>query len=628
MRQGADVARWDTMVGGAMVLFVALAWTCPAAGDPEIAFGREVTNKALFRASRDMELAQALGLNVGRPWVPNTRFGAMDPSPSLSSHDWCLLLLEADGKLPAETNPQAVNDFLVSKGVRPQEVEKIRQKHKASDDELHRAVLNYLRIMSVAEQAGRGSVNVDDRQVQRLIRLAGRRVSVKIGVLEARHLMQTIGDPTEEQLRQHYERYRKISARESPDGVGYLYTHQVVLDVVAARIDDLKPQFQVSDKEREDHWEAHKGEFWVTDEGRKLAGGDEQVHVLNNFRDRVTDVIKAEKIHARAVPALQTLLAELRHPFEGAATDALSYKVAPPEVRSLEYLESVVGRISESTGLKLEVTRTKYCPVTELSLIPGLGQAWAQDFRGRKIIFEHLVRRAKEMSALPPAPGDTFALGHFEPSPKILANKYDGRDRDLFIYRVVDVKISEPASFEAIRGRALIDWRLLRAYEQTLQDAASWVSAARGQGIDESWEALHDIRNAYSESTRPLHPEPFSRRKLAPPPVYEATNSMTFPSQVPGLPWATPEIIDDLFERADTFWSSRKEGSHAVFLLGSPRAKVVGAVEVLSFIPAKTSEKKQRLVRSMVEGSQIRDHARSWFDRAHILERARRKPSD
>ncbi|MGP1272183.1 MAG: hypothetical protein ACTS22_02500 [Phycisphaerales bacterium] len=524
--------------------------------------GRTIKEKEFQLASQELRALNALG-NAGG--VATVLLRLANESSSEAELHWYLLSKEAeqggfvgsdlDGRSYYPVLAQQIAIAVISEnpqfqGLPPQFLQQIAaeqaqqwlerlERSEASAagagrftslDELHRAVAKMRGV-----QRMRTAYNNAAKSSAARVKSAGseifRAAEIDHVVVPAERYLDSVAEPTEDDIRAHFEAYADVNAAANEFGIGYLQPRRVKLEWITLSRSDLEQAVEIPRLDISRHWQTNRDRFpgEISDEREAVRS--------ELLRERIDALLAAADRYVRAaiIPQTRTLQpdgdyfdlpdgwAETRPPLEAVA-------------------EAMVERFRESEGIEIPTPKVHrrteaWQTPRDLSEIEGFQfsrvRAGSVQLPGVAVPFQ--VRELATPDS-PVDPNIPIQVG-------LLAAQFPlvQSDGTRHYFRVTDARgVSAPETLNEVREQVVTDLRRLRAFETLQSELESYAQVARAGGL----EAVVDAMNAGI-------PEDDAARRVT---LGEGLRLGTRPQAGTPRAFLDPEVLDQLFaatERLD-----------------------------------------------------------------------------
>ena len=602
---------------------------------------RTVTRGDLFDATQDISIFETL---LGRQALAQ----AFGMERETATEHWYLLKLEAtqagligetaDGRLTLlRTAEQFANQQF-----QQQAIQRIRAGEDPPSPEQRQQLVEQARsgILSSAEQvAAQNRVPVERvyrafsalRGVERLVNLysgapryserRARLVAAEQGaealadyaIVRASAIIDEIGKPTDDQLREHVDRYdesRPGDPEGSELGFGYLQPKRIKLEYLHLDAEAIRDAVEVDRVELRKRWrrenpDAPESQFEEDRQEIERTLRNEQARDLVDIADQV---IRGE------------LLKYLRE-IEQQGTRYLVPDDWPQRLPDLEALaQRAVTQVQERTDSTIPaptvVRRTDaWLTSSEIARLPGLrGAAFRIANR------EFPVRELPEHVPAANGEGELEAQIGIPQIDPYATDDFGGR----FYITVLDAKAAgPPESIDVVRERATENWRIEQAYQRLRDELPRYESIVQSNGL----EALASLFEGDADETEEgEEDQPAS-------PAEQIRQSIQRDRRIPASQQVLGQPIVDAARQLDPL-ASPGEGS-VVVGLEVPQARGVVVAVVKAFRPATEDFMRTRIARLLQQQrseriAEIREElGDAWpFTYPALAERNRFEPLD
>ncbi|MGE0479725.1 MAG: hypothetical protein AB7Q17_04560 [Phycisphaerae bacterium] len=474
------------------------------------AFGRDVYLTDLNTADADIKLMQSLGLDALLPRAQG------EPNPL----DYHLLVTEA-AAAGVRVGPQQVLNMLREGQYPPEMLERARAQSNRSLNNIYEVIGRSLATMEYAAlQAAAGGESVPRQRLA--FRNEKQNAVVKLAVIDARAWLDTLPEPDDAAVAALFEagRDRRTAHTEEQLEFGYRYPDRVAVEYLTVAPQDLLPQVTVREREAQRYYEENKQKY-VKQVPKPLLPPQTQpaqpeMETVQQSYAEVEEQVRSDVRGAKAIDEarrhVEKMYVEARRGWETAETDADGFRTPPPADKLVSF-EALRDRFTATYPVRYGTT----------GLLDADALRRERDLAGMQFISGQIRKPISEMAfrvkgLMKPTREDVVpAMNLFEPSPILLAERFDFRSRRMVVnqglfLRVTDVApAGPPASIDEFRERVRADAKLAQAYEKAGEFARRLAERARQNGLDAAViadEELRDILTAAAErtATQPADP--------------------------------------------------------------------------------------------------------------------------
>lgn len=593
--------KWILAVAGILLM---LAWVMPTdmrrgghdASVPRGTLnGKTVTNQDLFRAANSLQILREFG-------------GRADPYRSSAAMSINMLFRELDPRDPP------LHLFLLLSEAKHYGIAATKDEVAAQIRELNMTeaeIRNYLDQMRTRPAALQAAI-ADMLVVQKLTNFSWSsllpsepeilsaaeksmaRVQVDFIAFDARRAADKIGEPTAEQIQQHFDKYKTNLAGQAPDKFpfGYKYPDRAKVEYLVV---DRKAVRASMNPTREDviaaaeYYRTHLSEYTkepstqpATQNGKGATTQASTQPVVQPFEEVRSQLIEAQigrrvdDLVRKIAREITTLSSEASRRAEAGAGSATQ---SAPKLSNYE-------QIANELQKRFNVRVTYYAPgpwlsAEELAKYPGIGESYLIVQNQPVATFATAVLSVKEL----------------EPAnaPQVLKNIKVGSDLpplmdqsgNMYITRVIAADKSHvPPTVDEVKPAVVADLKKLMTYDRYQNEAQQLVKAAQSKG-------LADAAGKQKVTSTPLfsRESPMVRQTMFGPQEtgqYELTD-------IAGV-GRVPEFLDAAFSLLQI------DGEHKVTSTGSPARMTVYALELKDSRPVApavlvSAQTRSRLLR-------------------------------
>lgn len=403
-----------------------------------------------------------------------------------------------------------------------------------TSDEFDRALAT-LRGITRMVDAYRTAERISDRQAATIAEDLADSVVIDAAWLGARRLADESLEPSEEDLRAHFERFREFGPGEGPYGIGYRLPPRVKIEWIELSRPAIMDAVEISLLDATKHYQQNRDRFPGPFEA-------EREKVEAELRQA-----KTEEILQDAVAVVRSEVAKAVRPL----AEEEGYKMLPPDWAGrrpdfVAIADQVVSTIADSHGVSLPtpavyIKDNAWLDERLLAQQPGIGASTVRFAGQQPARFPQVVMAVRELV------GDSvLGLQTGIPAVELSAR---GPEGSVYFYTVLDAAPAEtPTSMEQLLDpeRLVEDWRALQRYEALVEDTGQLAERAASEGLEAFAEGFGEIRSeAPDEATEPPPPTPK---------VTVTEGARVTERQTEGLVNAqnSAEVIRDVRARAET----------------------------------------------------------------------------
>ncbi|MBI1189868.1 MAG: hypothetical protein GC200_04200 [Tepidisphaera sp.] len=490
-------SKWLMAIGGSLLMltFLISGSNNPFAPDPDKMAVAEMMGKPVQRKEAGKFSIEFDALKEFVPGVVRLQLGVEN-----GTH-WMLLVREAESAglvgeardgadwLPELAQSEAVAEvvsqygsfaqqLIQNRNFMQQQVDRIQTqlsqalpivaaRNRMTTEEFEHA-LSRLRGVSRLINAYDGAARMSDRRLVLDARERLDGVIAKAVIIPADRLVSEIAEPTEEQLKAHFEKYQKVKPQDGEYGIGYVLPERVKLEWFEADAGEIakivKPDPIAVSKEYQLNRDKYPGEFAAE------KGKIEQALIKSKTDEVMAEIDRVYKARVRAA----TRSLEADGPIRKLPADWESQR---PTMESLA--NDVRQAVEESEGLKLPTFRVvrladRWVRLDEVSNMPGIGRGTVR-LGSNSSSLEQVL--ASDADFDPKAPLGLQTLVPLDTPVE------SGQNR--FYFCVLATKGEAPAeSLDEVRDRAIADFKRIAAFEKLKGEVEQFKSTAVSEGLE------------------------------------------------------------------------------------------------------------------------------------------------
>lgn len=500
-------------------------------------FGRTVRLVDLDGA--DQALSIAAGLRISLP--PVNADNQLDMR--LGRY---LLIAEAE-HLGIRVPREQVVQMLEANQVPGTYLENLRDRTHMSLDAIYDAIGRVIAARNLFGYQLEAAVGESLPRMEQLYQQQSQNASVELAVIDDKALLRHVGEPTEEQLVEHFEKYKdKAPAHtESELAFGYRIPDRVRVEVLTVDPAEIQAKVRISKREAQAFYESNRQRYMKAVEGPtpEPDTGAAPPQIQMTFEEAEARV-REDARAAKAIEEAQRLVNEMHD-------ECLRGFDASAAADSSKGLFAAAAAKYAGRG---PVTHHELGPLDQATLRrePGIGRAQATV--GRQPVGAADVAFRVVGLAQPAGEDDPAVLKVNEPGPVLIEMRPDAdgqpRPYQAYLLRVTQVLPSgPPVSLDEVRDQVTADWKLARAHELAREQARALADAARRDGLRAAVEAATQLKELL---TPPAESAPESVNPASPLSLLGPTTPPNFRRQgtpVPNVGLA-PELSEKVFAAA------------------------------------------------------------------------------
>ena len=371
-------------------------------------------------------------------------------------------------------------------------------------------VLMYARMICTSE-------NVTSSQIMHNASWEEETIDVEFVKFDSAVFAKTGDKPNEEELAEHFDKYKKFFAGDindqNPYGFGYKLDDRVQLEYIAVKLDDVSATVTApTEEEAEEFYQKHREEFTASAPSDPNDPNSPQTKRIKSYGE-VAGIILKSLLQNKISSEAEKILQEARTLTEAGlqATDMELAKISAEQFRQMagDYV-TVAKQLSEKYKIKVYTGRTGLLSVSDILTDKYLGVLFLKGYGYNPLVLTRAVFSIDDLAASELSPFDV-------PKPKLYENIGPAKDilgRIMVVVRVTEAeKASEPESVNqtfakgslkfdedqeqpgenvySIREIVAEDLKKLSAMDTTKNKAEEFINLA----VKDGWESTVDKFN-------------------------------------------------------------------------------------------------------------------------------------
>lgn len=316
-----------------------------------------------------------------------------------------------------------------------------------------------------------GAARTSDKRLASLVTERLDMGIVNLVQIPAARLKNEIPDPTPEQLKEHFDKYKAVPPGTGELGISYVQPDGLKLEYLKLDRTAIEAAIKPDEVEVNKRWRTnravYKGEF--TEE-----------------RPKIEASMKAELVKAAMAEAVRIARGEIARAMKKLPDDG-AYKQLPADWETSRIKLQDVARAIQTTLKQTQGTDIAEPLVTlktgnwvspkEVSELEGISRASVQ-MGPRRESFLDVLSHLRELGSR-----NDYALQIGVPYPTDKA--LEGEDGSLYFFVVTALKKSAPAeSVDEVKTQAIDDYKLLAAFEKLKAEKQKYLDKAAAEGLD------------------------------------------------------------------------------------------------------------------------------------------------
>jgi len=354
-------------------------------------------------------------------------------------------------------------------------------------EELHKAVAKLrgvLRMRAAYSTVGRLSTSRATRSGADIFNGA----TVDYVVIPSERFLDSVDEPTEEEILAHFETYSDKLPGETEYGIGYRQPQRVKLEWLAIEREPIENAITIDAVEASKYQQLNKDKYPGSfSEERASINAELKRQKAQQIIAQAENAVRAEMLRA-------TRTLERRDGYVSLPGD---WQEQHPTLEAIA--QHVVEQVKEANdGLviplpKVTIRNSAWLDQQEVYAIEGFGPS--------------MLRVG---STQVPAVAAVFSVRELNPNPNVpvqaglLASEFptQGEDGTRYFFRVLDArKVSAPETLDEVRDEVVQDLKRIEAYERVVSELGSYTEVAINAGLEQVVEAVNAGLPSEDEAT-------------------------------------------------------------------------------------------------------------------------------
>lgn len=544
--------------------------------------------------------------------------------PPLQLREWYMLNAEARRR---GIHVPAAEVAKLRAGLPPQAVVSVRQRNRASLEEIDAAIESWLRVwMSFVGDLN--ALKLSEADIQAYVRDTGEKAKVKLAVLDASKFEELGYQPTEEELRQQFEKYKDVDPGQGEDGYGYRLPEEVQIEYIQVKADALADRQVVDVEDAHEYWKREMMPT-ATQPGEQPTTSPAKPYLtFTEAREEVLKKLRREKAKQEALRIGTEMAKALNAPWVNApTTQPGNFKQPPEEAIYPNPYNALADTYVQRFGAAVSYVREGFLSKQDLYQKSPLSSAQA-------------MRGSQDQIPLVQAAFLVPGIDHTEVERKRYArwfhNLYetisepfvDSQD-NVYVFRALGVKPKRPAeNWQGVKNdKVRADLKAARGAKLAKERAEQLAERARQVGLEQAVKedvALLDKLAPVpaTQPGQPAKPRPEAVKTPAPFARMEPSRwggGLT-PTQVPDVGYdSSGDFVKTVFAMAGQ--TTTQPVNVTLYALKNQKRWVV--VEFVELLPVTQEEfsASRRMAESMVRQGYLVDYVGAWLDGKNIRAR-------
>lgn len=483
------------------------------------AFGAPVMQKELARIDAQNSIGQSMLQAWSMPWFGAVRQLGLSQQAlqyiayqlrrePLTLEEWYLLDTEARRGNVHVTTEQVE---LVKSSLKPEVLAVIQERQRLSVDQIDQTIRAYLCVVETALRAA-NAVTISEADIQDQVRQSSEKVKADIVVVDPSKLVNTTYQPTPEELKAQFDKYKDKPAGLAAADYGYLMPEVTQIEYIEVNVNEVIKSQAVADDEAFAYWMARKDEFKQPTSkpattAPAAATQPASPKPFETFYEARADVLKKIK-HEKAARIAQRLAEEIAKKVSKTQTNPSQTQPADEATLSL-FKNTIAGMKNNKYSAALSTGRTSLATEEEMAGQPKIGQANAFADSSSPMPFSQLAFMATGLKAEQNKNENEARLfrGLLETCLETVADSAG----NVYVFRNSSIRPAKaPETYEQVKAKLIEDVRYVRATAEAERQAKALAEQASKSGLKAAFDSSNLSKKP--EKAMFIQPEAFARR--------------------------------------------------------------------------------------------------------------------
>lgn len=472
------------------------------------AFGKPVRLREVNQAGTDLQIARELGFNIRLP--------AGDPFDTNVS---AFLLMEEAARMGVRVSRAELHSQLDQMEGSGRAIDALCRRYECAPEAIDAALMRVLSINQLMGIMLETAALESTPRVEHRYRKQNQEADVLVSQLDARSFVSKVAEPTEEEIKAHFEEAKNRPNEHKDEELvfGYRIPDRVKVEYVTIDPKELLPHVSVRERELKNYFDQNKNKYTKPAIGPSPDPTAPAQNIPMSF-DEAKERVKEDYRNAKAAQEAQSIINRIRDeayaPWNAMPPNSDGIRPAPATQANLSFAD-LAAKYAKDPSRPIRITHkvTELIDLNALQNERGFASARVTE-RNRQV---NAVWLAFHTDGLPKQAmvGDRPQLRILEPSPVMSATQpgaMPGTSAQPYMFRVVDVAPSgPPATLDEVREKIVKNLKLKKAHEMAGQYAQAIGERAKEIGIAaavlEAVEAKQIIATADAAiAAQPLDP--------------------------------------------------------------------------------------------------------------------------
>jgi len=433
--------------------------------------GRQLTLRDQRIAAAEIQLVQSISPQLGQNL----------PADELR---WLLLIEEArkNGLYVSRAQAKGEIDNMISNGV---PIGQILQRAGANEDLLTQAMQHAIMILQLTNMILDPGVPSEPRLAHTAQAIRAQAKVDLVGIDADQMLKELSGDPSEQQVKDLYDKYKtERRGNSEPYGFGYYLPRRVKLEYISVPLSRVTESIEVDEVEAQKFYAKHPERYMKqssSDSGDNALQLNEQSGPLpyRQVRDRVIDELTRQLAREKQNRIVKQIVARLSEHQRHLTRNDKGYYELSDDYTPLSF-ERISKDIQAEHNVLPDVVRieNRWLSLQDVSKLEGFGNA-GFDLAGQRVGVAPYIASTRELN---PAPNNPLTAMNLQTD--IASRPVTDNDGNEYIFRLLAAEPArEPKSLDEVREQVVADAKRLEAYQLLKERAQKLLDRAQSDGL-------------------------------------------------------------------------------------------------------------------------------------------------
>lgn len=573
-------------------------------------YGQAIPLEDIYAVRQDVEILNGLGI----PWHSFFMYFAGQIREPLDLQEWYMLDREAQrrGIHVPDADVAQMRESLAGEAI-----DSLRKRYKVSNADIDRALKAFSRVR-LAFLTDLQALKVSEADIQNYLRETAEKAKVKMAILNGAQFIDPAYEPTEEEYRQQFEKYKDKDPGMGEDRFGYRKPERVQIEYIQVKAAELAKHQNVDDEEAHKYWKENKKKFTRPPETQPSTAPAVEYENYTEARAAVLKDLAMTKAKREALRLGTEMAKALSAPWATQPATQPGYRQPPADALDHERYPKIVDAFRSRAHDALAYHRTQMVDRTGFYALGSVANAIALQGTPDMISLRDAAFLVQGLAADPKDPTLQRQARWFHNLYETLSEPFVDYEGNVYVFRTIAVEPKQPpASMAEVKDRLRADLRAQRGAQEAAKLAEQLLERAKQVGLEEAVKQMPELAQKLS-TTPVVTPEPFAR--------HQAQFGRSVPTRVQEIGFDPKgEFVETVFSMAGK--TTTQPTKVALYPLESQqRYVVVELVDILPVTQAEYEAERERAEQMLSFGNRSQ-FAMNWFSPENIRARVGWKPA-